>query len=1460
MALSPIGKSVRQTMGLTPQTQLTLSPIGQKVREKQEVTFGIPAFSESDHVPSFDTETSTEPTRFTFELPQEEVADPDAPRFSFSGGATISQGDDEPDAGRPPGRDIPFVGKFLFGGGEKTDMHALYTPGSFQQDIVDKGIIGWFMEGFSRETNPTKSDVADKIMTRYTKATESGNSAEESLQLAVQDTINNTPGTAKNIADLRNPEIELTAEEKDLFKWTNRIEDFFAVMDAPIFMGATKPITKGLKVLPKYLDELTTGINKAFHGAEDVVRTPETEDFIIKFTQTKAPSVNQLDDALLILKEEGANVTKLQTQLDDIAKTVASEPTRFLDDAKSLADGTLSEVADPAAHKLGTMSKYLQTRYGEAVVNTKNIDKIALAEKQTFNSINGYAKEAREILNADGSLNDMVQNLPKWVPDQARNVSVFENVSEMIQKGEIPNSHASPEMLLYNSMIDEFARKAGIKTTSGGAIDGASAALERLHGAVRKTGSTDVPIQKPVSTKKVSTEGAAEFKESIEKQIFEQEGAVTAYNQYVGAIRNSRVPPAYRESLQKLVVDFKELTDISKFKGKIKDAFRNSEAVFGEQWPVIKKAIFDPLDKSKGKMWAEAKAKTDEVQRYIVEELGITRKSKKSRAVMDYGEAGLGRAGDELLQERLVREWGEKGAKDVRDAAVWFRKEYDQMLDDINRVRQQLYPNNAERQIPRRQDYFRHYRELSDFSGIRNAFESVSQQGTDANLAALGEIIKPNKTWQSFEQVRKGNKSERDALGGYLEYVPNYVYAKHIDPHIGVMRGFAKKLDEGTKESGIATNYIEFLNLYADDLAGLINPADRFIGNWMPGGRKALDVLDWFNKRAKINAILGNASASISQIGNVPNSIASAQQHSVHGAIRSLGDIFNSNPAWKESDFINGRYGQSMYNQFSVGMLENTRDFAGWMIQALDEVGTKFSFNAHYEKAIRQGIEDPVKYADDMARKMNGGRDVGDVPLIQKSKAFQIVAPFQLEVANAWFVLGEFMSKKEFSKIATLMVASYSMNRVSEEVRGSGITFDMGEALYESYKIVASEDTYKEKGIKIGGRLSGEVLNNLPVVPYAVAAIYPEEGGEILGVEVPTSAEFFGEGDPLRYGISPLLLKSLQTPLFSFATPFGGKQIKKTLEGVGALADGNVQDKDGNVLMDVEDGPATALQNVLFGKWQPNIHNKEKLEEEMAVLARENMTLAADGNTEQANANVADLPDKVFEVYKDQFASETGKAREREKRLMMPTLRTLDALSEEKRDSEVDAILEGMTDEEYEMYGEIREEQRKEDSADRKYEELHPESMIQEALDYSYAFGTNPVQAFEIVFKNHEHIEDVVGGSVKGVVRTRRMPFLGAGGSAEFKESLGAGKGSSLFLEHIIPLGMGGSNQPDNLMLYRADDHNASTPVENYLTKSIKDKTLPWEKGHEIILKYRQSVEDGETMTLKEIKSLVNSI
>lgn len=648
--------------------------------------------------------------------------------------------------------------------------------------------------------------------------------------------------------------------------------------------------------------------------------------------------------------------------------------------------------------------------------------------------------------------------------------------------------------------------------------------------------------------------------------------------------------------------------DISGFKGQTRDVYRNFKSVFGEHYADIKKAILDPFDKSKGEAIDTMVNAGKRLQTEVVDKLGIKRGSKLDEYVMDFGEG-------RISEEELRQVAGAEGSRKVREAAAWFRGEYNTFIDTLNETRAKIYPNDPTKLIQHRKDYFRHFQELSG-DGIKDFLDVFhTPTGIDPTLAGTSEFTKPKTKFLSFAQERLGKDSERSAIGGYIDYVPAYAYAQHIDQHIGNFRYVRRKLAEvsprpGTteildtggktvavKQEGI-NNFLEYLDDYANLLSGKSNPADRYIQKIIPGGRKTIKVIGMMNNRIKANTILGNLSSAVAQIFNVPQGVASAKLYSLSGMKRTVASVFAENTPMEASNFIKERYHKSMRDQFDIDWAarpvkagtQRAKRMAVWLTGALDEVGTKFIWNSHYQKGLAEGMADPIKYADDRTRALVAGRGVGEKPLLQESKIFNVFAPFSLEVGNTWSVLGDFVKEKDFGAVALFFVASYLMNAAANHVRGSNVVFDPINAALEGGAEAADEMHAGNPGraaLKFGGRMAGEVLSNVPL-GQTFASVIPDQWVQnatagLTGAPI-TKAELYGNGDPGRFGATILPVSGLADPLYRLLPPFGGAQVKKTKDAIAAMLSGEVRGANGKLSMKTPTDAVSVVQAVLFGK------------------------------------------------------------------------------------------------------------------------------------------------------------------------------------------------------------------------------------------------------------------------------------
>ena len=667
------------------------------------------------------------------------------------------------------------------------------------------------------------------------------------------------------------------------------------------------------------------------------------------------------------------------------------------------------------------------------------------------------------------------------------------------------------------------------------------------------------------------------------------------------------------------VMDYTAIKDITGFEGSSKDMYRILEQRLGKD---AANHMMDPFTKSKGDYADLQSNLANEMKAKVVDGLGIKKGSKESALVQQYGEKTITL---EELKVQAPNNW-----QNIIKADQWFREKYNTLVDQINTSKHEIYPNaektvakieqkitdaktdtaltTTERRetlknlqtnlddamrnkvVPKREDYYRHFQEMAQgFSGLKNIFENPTM--IDPRLVGKTVWTKPKSKWASIAQKRLGNETKNDAVGGFLDYLPQASYAIHIDPHIPRFRALSDEIANATVDTKNANNLIQTLQNYANDLSGKTNPADRYMMENVPGGRTTVAALGWLQNRIKSNVILGNLGTAVSQLANIPSGIAFAKQYAAKGATKTLKTIFKPSEEMMQSPFLKERYGgpnSSVYQQFDTTLLSKPKQFAVWVLETADKLGSEFIWNSAYAKGAAEGETNLVKYADDATRKLVAGRGIGEVPLMYKSKIFGLIAPFQLEVGNLWHIQKDMVSSKDFAGLATLYLSMYLFNRGSEKVKGFGVTFDPIQAVID-----ASQPGLTP--IQRGGRIGGELFSNVPFGQNVAKMAVPEYGGSAnlpgsdITYTLPSRKELFGKNDPTRFGSGNLIADSLslKDPLkaaLNLFPSFGGGQALKTYKGVKALVDQGVYDKTGTKLSyPVNNSIPNLIKGPLFG-------------------------------------------------------------------------------------------------------------------------------------------------------------------------------------------------------------------------------------------------------------------------------------
>jgi hypothetical protein len=615
--------------------------------------------------------------------------------------------------------------------------------------------------------------------------------------------------------------------------------------------------------------------------------------------------------------------------------------------------------------------------------------------------------------------------------------------------------------------------------------------------------------------------------------------------------------------------EFQGIKDISQLQVGTKNLYEIADRLPKAMGDNIKKS----LDTAKVNHVNHLKFETDDLYNYVVKELGIKKGTKESALVQDFGEKTLGKkfleskgmdlndvSPEELAAvnlEQLKQKAPDTWEKVVK-ADEFFRSNYDRLINRVNAVREKIYPRNPEKIVPKRQDYYHHFNVLEGLEGIKNLFDTPAN--ISPKLEGLSPFTRPSAKFQGFMQRRGNGAYKSDAVGGYLKYLKAASHSINMDPVIPVIRNTAKSLADATEESKNANKIIEALVDHANDIAGKTNPYDRVAQKVI--GRKGMRIITTLNSRVKSNMILGNFGSMVAQTGNIPLGIAQAKQYALPGLKNTMQQTFKellrgdrSAPIYK-SRFLAERFSDSNFTRFDQRLIDQPKKLAVWAMSTIDKAASRSIWNSMYAKGLKEGVENPIKYADYETRKIVAGRGVGEVPLLQKSNVTQVLAPFTLEVGNQWKVFAEMVGKKDAAAILTYLVAAYGLNKAYSEVRGSNVAYDPIDAIYDGY--MHGEGGILKRSLNAAGSLAGETIGNIPG-GNLMLNVLPEDK-KVPGTDVQFK-ELWGERNPNRFGEGLPVGKVASDPLYA-VLPWGANQLNKTAQGVKAIMNDGVYKGD----------------------------------------------------------------------------------------------------------------------------------------------------------------------------------------------------------------------------------------------------------------------------------------------------------
>ena len=741
-----------------------------------------------------------------------------------------------------------------------------------------------------------------------------------------------------------------------------------------------------------------------------------------------------------------------------------------------------------------------------------------------------------------------------------------------------------------------------------------------------------------------------------------------------------------KKLLQEMGITEKDISvgeDISSFNFQITDTIRANEKVFGKE---IGTKINDATVNKTKKNTAE-KIRWQKQERKEIKDLGIKARSKESAAVQKYGEkkyvdenGNIQKYGD----VELAKEFTDVAVQEkIKNAAKVIREKYDVFLEQANNVLTGLGYNP----IPKREDYMRHFQELTDkFSqaGVPLNLNEMKADDLPTDINGLTAFNQPGKNWFASALQRTGEKTVYDAItgiDGYIEGVGNLIYhtgdiqnyralSSMIRDTYGQKHGLdnIENMTEEERAQRIKdvqnkklSKYVAWLDEQANSLAGKKGFIDRGFENMF--GRKIYNVMNTAKKQVGSNMTGFNVRSSLTNL--ISTAIAASKTKKVafaQGTISTINNIFKKDDFIDKSDFLTSRFGSDTLSQkfwqkaSNVGQIFMTG--TDWFTSNLI-VRSKY-----YEGLSKNMIEsEAIKYADDFAARVMGDRSQGATAEIFNSKTLGLLTQFQLEVNNQWqFMIHDTkmdyqQNKEENSglkagataifQMGQLAAYSYFFNELFEKLTGSRAAFDPIEIIKTLFGLDDEDDeekTFEERLSKAGGLL-------VDSIPFANLFT---DGGRI-----PVSEAFTGASTLLKkvtggtdeYG-NAITWEDVKDDTLAtipyWVMPTGYGQLKKTVKGLSMYSNdvpGSYTDS-GNLRYTVEEDVGSKVQAAMFGAYA-NPYAQDYIDSGFKTIKKDNIDemVGLDMNSteyRQFKSNLSKVQDTSDKNGYKQYIDENG--------------------------------------------------------------------------------------------------------------------------------------------------------------------------------------------------------------------------
>lgn len=565
----------------------------------------------------------------------------------------------------------------------------------------------------------------------------------------------------------------------------------------------------------------------------------------------------------------------------------------------------------------------------------------------------------------------------------------------------------------------------------------------------------------------------------------------------------------------------------------------------------------------------------------------------------------------------------------VEKAIDTLRNIYDEILELEN---QELRANGYA-EIKYRKGYFPHF---IDYQPVTKAEKVLDKLGIEidkrplpTNIAGKTEQFVPGKTWNRSSLNRKTDKTTYNALKGFDTYIRQAADTIFHTENIQRLRGLENEIryqysDKGIQEkidkiydNEILTpqekmmeiskvfdvadnpmpNLVVELRRYTNALANKKSEADRSLENRI--SRSIYSTTKAIENRFGANAIGLNIGSAITNFIAITQAYSQISTKNIGRAtIDTIKSYISDDGFINESTFLTNRLKQA--DKLYKTSLEKIRDKTSFLFNAIDNVATNIIVRGKYLDNIDKGMtaKEALKNANSFGANVMADRSKGALPTLfeEKNPISKAFTQFQLEVNNQYSYMFKDIPRdlkdKGLANIALayfkMFVAAYLFNWTSEKITGRKSAFSPIDIAVDSFETLNTPNmNTADKLINVGT----DIVQELPFIGGLAG------GGRIpVSGAIPDAENTFKAISGLATGeinsskAVKTLLNEISKPASYLLLPFGGGQVRKTVEGVGTILAGGSYgvDSEGKEILKFPVEKAnlgTYMKAGIFGKY-----------------------------------------------------------------------------------------------------------------------------------------------------------------------------------------------------------------------------------------------------------------------------------